>query len=210
MSAVEPIKRRRGRPPKELGDYRETRDALLRSGIEVLTEKGYSATGIDEILKRVGVPKGSFYHYFGSKDAFGSELIGHYARFFEHKLEKFLLDERLSPMERLSAFIEDAIQGMARYQYKRGCLVGNLGQEMAALPDGYREQIQAVFEGWQDRIEQCLQQARLAGEINTETDCREAAYLFWIGWEGAVMRAKLEGSPDALRTFARFFRIGLR
>src|SRR5574343_599729 len=79
--------RKRGRPPKRPEDTLETRELLLRAGLEVLTEKGFAATGIDEVLKRVGVPKGSFYHYFDSKEAFGAALIDRYASYFALKLE---------------------------------------------------------------------------------------------------------------------------
>lgn len=199
------IKRRRGRPPKDQASFSETREALLRSGMEILTEKGYSATGIDEILRRVGVPKGSFYHYFGSKDAFGSELIQYYSNYFKHKIDKFISDETLLPIERLMAFMDDATNGMARYEFKRGCLVGNLGQEMNALPEPFREQLKTVFDEWQLRIEKCLEAAKNAGQIPEELDCRQSAYVFWISWEGAVLRAKLERSPDALKAFSNFF-----
>lgn len=205
MTNVASTRRRRGRPPKDQAGFSETREALLRSGVELLTEKGYSATGIDEILRRVGVPKGSFYHYFGSKEAFGAELIRHYSSFFEHKLDKFLSDEMLPPIDRLAAFMSDAANGMARYQFKRGCLVGNLGQEMSALPEPFREQLMAVFREWQQRVENCLIEAKCAGQIAEAVDCRQSAYVFWIGWEGAVLRAKLDRSPDALNTFADFF-----
>ena len=60
--------RRRGRPPKEAEGYSETREALLLTGVEVLTEEGFSSAGIDEILRRVGVTKGSFYHFYRSKE----------------------------------------------------------------------------------------------------------------------------------------------
>ncbi len=205
MSTPSPIKRRRGRPPKDPTGFRDTRGALIRSGMEVLTEKGYSATGLDEILGRVGIPKGSFYHYFDSKDAFGLELIANYSAFFKHKLEKFLGDPALPPLERLQAFMDDAIESMARYEFKRGCLVGNLGQEMGALPESFREQIQNVFEDWQGMLVRCLKEAKSAGGIAPQVDCETAAYVFWTGWEGAVLRAKLERSPDALKAFSAFF-----
>lgn len=171
----------------------------------MLTEKGYSAIGIDEILRRVGVPKGSFYHYFDSKSAFGTQLIESYANFINHRLDKFLLDESGSPIERFSAFIDSSVDGMARHAFKRGCLIGNLGQEVGALPDSFRIQIRDVLEQWQQKVEQCLLDAKAAGQISMEIDCGEAAYLFWSGWEGAVLRAKLERSPDALHAFSRFF-----
>jgi TetR/AcrR family transcriptional regulator, transcriptional repressor for nem operon len=198
-------KRRRGRPPKEQAGYSETRADLLRSGMEILTEKGFSAAGIDEILRRVGVPKGSFYHYFGSKEAFGSELIQQYSNFFKHKLDTFLSDDTLSPIDRLQAFVNDAMAGMARHNFKRGCLVGNLGQEMGALPESFRDQLKAVFDDWQQKVERCLEAAKKAGQVSARTNCQQAAYLFWVGWEGAVLRAKLERNPAALKAFSSFF-----
>ena len=67
--------RRRGRPPKQDGAYLDTRERLVRTGVAILTEKGFSAVGIEEILASAGVPKGSFYYYFGSKEEFGGTLI---------------------------------------------------------------------------------------------------------------------------------------
>jgi TetR/AcrR family transcriptional repressor of nem operon len=205
MNDIVPLKRPRGRPPKDQAGFNETKEALLRSGMEILTERGYTTTSIDEILRRVGVPKGSFYHYFGSKDAFGMELIRRYSDFFKHKLDKFLTDDARAPLDRLVAFMADASKGMARYGFTRGCLVGNLGQEMGALPEPFRDQLEAVFDEWQRRIEQCLEAAKDAGQIKTETNCKQAAYVFWIGWEGAVLRAKLERSANALKEFSNFF-----
>jgi TetR/AcrR family transcriptional repressor of nem operon len=205
MSSAIARKRHRGRPPKDQAAFSQTKADLIRSGMEVLTEKGYSATGIDEILRRVGVPKGSFYHYFKNKDAFGAELIDNYANFFAHKLDNSLGDQSLSPLQRLIAFMDEAINSMSHYQFKRGCLVGNLGQEMGALPESFRKQLIEVFESWQQRVERCLEEAKAAGEISTETDCKTAAYLFWTGWEGAVLRAKLERRPTALQCYAQFF-----
>jgi TetR/AcrR family transcriptional repressor of nem operon len=173
--------------------------------MEVLTEKGYSAAGLDEILRRVGIPKGSFYHYFKSKDAFGLELIDQYSAFFSHKLEKSLSDSTQPPLARLTSFMHDAAKNMARYEFKRGCLVGNLGQEMGALPENFRKRIQSVFSDWQAQVEACLEAAKSTGDIAHDIDCAKAAYVFWTGWEGAVMRAKLERSPTALTVFGDYF-----
>jgi TetR/AcrR family transcriptional regulator, transcriptional repressor for nem operon len=199
------VPRRRGRPPKELAGYSETRESLVRAGVAALTEKGFSATGIDEILRSVNVPKGSFYHYFASKEAFGLELIDRYATYFARKLERLLRNESASPLQRLRDFIADGEAGMRRYRFQRGCLVGNLGQEMGVLPESYRKRLREVFADWEVRTKQCLEQAQLAGEIPEEVNCAQLATFFWIGWEGAVLRAKLEGGPAPLRTFADGF-----
>ncbi|EPZ14248.1 hypothetical protein M622_06635 [Thauera terpenica 58Eu] len=209
MEAEQIVVRRRGRPPKRPEHSLETRELLLRAGLEVLTEKGFSSTGIDEILKRVGVPKGSFYHYFDSKEAFGAALIERYARYFAYKLERHFGDSSKQPLARLWAFVEDARTGMARHEFRRGCLIGNLGQEMAALPESYRASLIAVFHDWESRLARCLEAAQHRGEIPASVDCEQAAAFFWIGWEGAVLRAKLERSAKPLDVFALGFFAGL-
>lgn len=205
MSSQPTLIRRRGRPPKTDPSGIETRERLLQSGVETLTEKGFSATGLDEILRRVSVPKGSFYHYFGSKNEFGTALIQRYADYFANKLDRILLDESSSPIDRMKLFVADATSGMARYDFKRGCLVGNMGQEMGNLPELFREQLKAVFLDWQGRIEICLDTAKSAGQIPPDADCEKLATVFWIGWEGAVLRAKLEKSSEPLLAFSNFY-----
>jgi len=197
--------RRRGRPPRSAGGYSETRDALVRAGVAALTEKGFSATGIEEILQGLNVPKGSFYHYFGSKEAYGSELIGSYAAYFAKRLNTVFLDESRTPLDRLREFVSVADAGMARFGYTRGCLVGNLGQEMNALPESFRAQLVNVFSDWQRLTAECLRRAIAAGQIAPTLDCDQLAAFFWIGWEGAVLRAKLERNGEPLRTFAAGF-----
>src|SRR6201994_1006737 len=177
MSKTLPL-RRRGRPPKEFAGYSTTRDRLIRAGVVMLTEKGYSATGIEEVLRSVDVPKGSFYHYFPSKEAFGAELIDSYASYFSRKLDSFFLNEQQPPLERLRGFTDDATSAMARFGYTRGCLVGNLGQEMGALPESYRQRLFAVFIDWQQRTARCLRGAQTTGAISSSHDCDWLAEFF--------------------------------
>jgi TetR/AcrR family transcriptional repressor of nem operon len=202
--------RRRGRPPRQRDELTDARELLIRAGLEVLTEKGFSATGIEEILSRVSVPKGSFYHYFDSKEAFGLELIARYGQFFAVKLERHLTNRSLTPLARLHAFIDDAKSSMARFGYRRGCLIGNLGQEMGALPESFRARLQQTFEDWQRRFAHCLVEAQQVGELASEVDTHQVAEFFWIGWEGAVLRAKLERSAVPLDVFTQFFFAGFR
>lgn len=209
MQTQIPILTRRGRPPKSREGLLDTRELLLRAGLEVLTEKGFSAAGLDEILRRVGVPKGSFYHYFESKEAFGAELIERYAAYFARKLERHLGDTSLSPLARLHSFVAAAQAAMARHDFRRGCLIGNLGQEMGALPESFRGRLQTVFADWQSRFASCLMAAQEAGELSRKSDCDELSAFFWIGWEGAVLRAKLERSAQPLELFGRVFFAGL-
>ncbi|MFJ4345711.1 TetR/AcrR family transcriptional regulator [Pseudomonas sp. NPDC089401] len=200
---------RRGRPPKIARDHLETRELLLRCGMEVLTEQGFVATGIDTVLKRIQVPKGSFYHYFDSKEAFGQAVLQRYAEYFARKLDRWLLDEQVTPLQRLVNFVEDAKAGMEKYAFRRGCLVGNLGQEVSVLPDSFRQQLEAVLCDWENQLLGCLNAAVEAGEIEAQTDCQALAAFFWIGWEGAVLRARLVQGPRPLDIFIKGFLAGI-
>lgn len=200
-----PERPRRGRPPKDQSKPNAPRARLLRTGVAILTEKGFSAVGIEEILASAQMPKGSFYHYFDSKDAFGLELIDAYAGYFARKLDHWFDNANRAPLDRVRDFVADAHSGMARHSYKRGCLVGNLGQEMGVLPEPFRNRLAGVFRDWEARTARCLRAAQQAGEIPADKDCERVAQFFWTGWEGAVLRAKLERGPHPLDAFAEEF-----
>lgn len=201
--------RRRGRPRKPPGDQ-TARQELIRTGLVYLTERGYCAVAVDEILRAAGVPKGSFYYHFQSKEDFGGALIGAYNEFFSSKLRSWFQRSDLSPLDRLRGFISDAEKGMEKHAFRRGCLVGNLGQEMAALPPGFRSLLSSALSDWQHLTEACLLEAQNQGEIGKHHKPEALAAFFWIGWEGAVLRAKLEQSPEPLRQFAAgFFALAL-
>lgn len=202
ISATKP---RRGRPPKISRENQDTRAELIRSGLEQLTESGFASSGIDQILKKVKVPKGSFYHYFASKEAFGQAVIDSYANYFAKKLDVCLLDESYPPLTRISNFVDGAKVGMVRHQFKRGCLVGNLGQEVDLLPESFRVQLIDIFDCWQQRIANCLKAAQLQGEISKTANCDLLAECFWIGWEGAVSRAKLVQDTKPLENYFNHF-----
>jgi len=196
---------RRGRPKKAGTERLETRERLVRCGIEFLTEQGYAQTGINDVLKKVGVPKGSFYHYFSSKDDFCRAVIDGYALYFAKKLDRWLLVETRAPLDRLRDFVEDGKRGLERFSYRRGCLIGNLGQELGATQDQFRTPLEEVFQDWQRRVQTCLQLAQDAGDISPDADCARLAAFFWIGWEGAILRAKLVQSSEPVDLFAETF-----
>ena len=178
--------------------------------MELLTEKGFKATGIEMVLKRISVPKGSFYHYFDSKEAFGKALLAEYGHYFERKLQRILQNVDRNPLERIEDFVDEATAGMAKYQWRRGCLVGNLGQEVTVLPDAFRSQLEGVLASWQALLADCLREAQVQQLITQDLDCDVLAEFFWIGWEGAIMRARLSKSSCALAVFIQGFIAGIR
>ncbi|MDW6001839.1 acrylate utilization transcriptional regulator AcuR [Vibrio mangrovi] len=198
-------KRGRGRPPKIKRGYGDTRDELIRSGLALITQNGFMSAGIDSIVKSVQVPKGSFYHYFQNKEAFGHAVLESYGCYFARKLDKHLQNETLSPLSRIESFVTDAKAGMARYDFKRGCLVGNMMQEVPQLSEEFSQHLQSILMDWQTRLANCLSQAKTSGEIPDTADEQQLAVIFWSGWEGAVMRSKLFQSVKPLDEFWTYF-----
>jgi TetR/AcrR family transcriptional repressor of nem operon len=205
MTTPTALPRRRGRPPNVSKLHLDTRQSLVRYGTQVLTEQGFESTGIDQILKHLEIPKGSFYHYFPSKEAFGLAVIDSYAEYFGRKLDKWLLDITLAPLARLAAFIEDARHGMIRHDFRRGCLIGNLSQEFGAAHETFATRLEHTFKDWQRRLAVCLDEAKSNGELSSRANSEELAAFFWIGWEGAVMRARLIRSDTPLLLFSQMF-----
>jgi TetR/AcrR family transcriptional repressor of nem operon len=179
-----------------------TRELLIRAGTALMSERSYAATGVEEILKQAGVPRGSFYHFFSSKEAFGEAVIENYANYFNRKLDRLLFDPSMSPMERLRAYVEEAKRGMERFQFTRGCLIGNLSQELGAHNEAFRPKLEEVFKGWERRIATCLRQAAALGEVAPDIDADALAEFFWTGWEGALLRAKLTRNVEPIEKFA--------
>ena len=174
-------------------------------GTELLTERGFQITGIDEVLKRVGVPKGSFYHYFKSKDHFGHAVIDNYEAYYAKKMDRIFGDTTQSPLQRLSNFTVNAKNGMVKFDFRRGCLIGNLGQELAALDTQFRERLEGVLLSWEKRVADCLREAIDVGELAQDQDPQALSRFFWVGWEGAILRSKLMRSLQPIDQFTTIF-----
>ncbi|TDM06774.1 MAG: TetR family transcriptional regulator [Ideonella sp. MAG2] len=201
---TKPQKLARSREQRAQGRM-DTRRALVWCGTELLTERGFQVTGIDEVLKRVGVPKGSFYHFFKNKDEFGAAVIENYVDYYARKMDLIFNDSQASPLTRLKAFIENAKRGMTKFDFKRGCLIGNLGQELASLDNQFRLQLEAVLVSWENRVEACLEEAIQVGEIAPNNNAKALSQFFWIGWEGAILRAKLTRSLQPIDQFVGLY-----
>ncbi len=201
--------RGRGRPRKTENAYADTRHALIRSGLELLTQNGFLATGVDAIVKNASVPKGSFYYYFKSKEEYVQTVLNAYDSFFEHKLKKHLHNTSIPPMARIDNFIHDTCEGIKKYNFTRGCLVGNMMQESPGLPPSFIKQLQDILDNWQRLVSACLSEALSAGEITSDINEKQLAAIFWSSWEGAVMRAKLYCTTQPVHDFWDYFKISV-
>ncbi|MEA5506856.1 TetR family transcriptional regulator C-terminal domain-containing protein [Halotia wernerae UHCC 0503] len=178
-----------------------TKIALLKIGASFLRQKGYNNTGIQEVLQAIGVPKGSFYYYFNSKEDFGLEIINNDALEHNRVLERYLGNETFTPLTRLRRYFEDKCSEFELLECREGCLLGNIGQELADQNERFRLRLKDIFAEWSDRYVDCLQQAQDAGEIPSHLDVRILAEFCVNSWEGALQQMKVSKSSAPLKTF---------
>jgi TetR/AcrR family transcriptional repressor of nem operon len=178
-----------------------TKDALLEAGRKVFLEKGYNNAGLETILQEAGVPKGSFYYYFNSKEDFGLQVLNRFAECHDVFAEKYFNDDALSPLERLRNYFESICERLESQQCRNGCLVGNLSSEMADQSEVFRARLEEIFESWVERYAECLHQAQEAGEIPRHRDPRVLAEFWLNSWQGALVRAKTARNLGPLRMF---------
>lgn len=182
-------------------DKQDTRTALLHVGMEIMIEKGYSNTGIQEILNTLGVPKGSFYHYFDSKENYAVEIIRHYDQNYSAMLLRLLRNPKQTPLQRLKTFCEEGKATLGAKGCRNGCLIGNLSQEMSDQSELLRTELSRVVKKWRGLIAACITEGQDSGEIKNVWSADSAAELFWSGWSGAVMRAKTLKNTEPLDVF---------
>jgi TetR/AcrR family transcriptional repressor of nem operon len=178
-----------------------TQARLLTVGERFFLEKGYNHTGIQEVLTEAGVPKGSFYHYFKSKEDFGLGVIEASNQAYLGQLEQCFGNETRSPLNRLRQYFENGIETFIRNDYRCGCLVGILSQEMASQNETFRLCLDRILNDWRDRFDRCLQNAQALGELGSHWDTWPLASFILDSWEGALQRAKVSRSSAPLEIF---------
>ena len=181
----------------------KTKDLLLEAGKRSFLSRGYNHSGIDAILQEVGVPKGSFYYYFPSKEHFGLEVLDQFAASIAERQERCLSDRSKPPLDRLRDYCEEVIAAFRSDDCLKGCLVGNLSQEMAAQSEIFRVRLEEIFEGCVERYAACLAEAQCCSQIGPELDPRELAEFWLNSWQGAILRAKSMKSVDPLIIFLK-------
>lgn len=174
-----------------------TRQRLIDTGLPLLLQQGYNDLGLQELLDRAGVPRGSFYHHFGSKQDFALQVIDHYMREVHRGLDECLSDRSKPPLERVRGFFETSGEKYREEGYL-GCLLGGLGQELSGINDTFREKVEQCFAEIAERLAECLEEARRVGDIAADSDPRAMADRLVDCWEGAALRSRLRRSPEPL------------
>ncbi|WP_258551900.1 TetR/AcrR family transcriptional regulator [Paracoccus versutus] len=178
-----------------------TRLHILEAGQALVLHKGFSGIGLQEILRAADVPKGSFYHYFASKEAFGTALLQHYVETYGDRLDR-LLEPPGTGSQRLmrywNAWISDP-EDPARPGWAEGCLVVKLSAEVADLSEDMRQVLEAGVTRLIARCGTLIAAGRADGSLPGGADAQALARVLCQMWLGAALLTRLTRSPDPMR-----------
>jgi TetR/AcrR family transcriptional repressor of nem operon len=185
-----------------------TKERILDAAEGIMLQKSFHSVGLNEILSAVKVPKGSFYHYFQSKEQFGVELLKHYVADASAYKRKMLLGTELGedPYERLMTYYDRAISKIYESTCGCSCLVAKLCSEVASFSDDMRAVLSDGMREWRGFLEQVITEGQEKGSIRKDIDPTATATLMGDLWMGASQRGQAESSVAPLRAAAIFFR----
>src|SRR5262245_16369781 len=208
-STRSPKSARPSRPPQSRSEAgtsaaRGTRDRILEVGAEAIAEKSFNSCGLTEILQRAGVPKGSFYHYFSSKEDFGVALIEKAAEEFIELLRPIVGDRKRSPLHRLRAVFELSRDECRANGAARQCLIPKLALETSQLSAPVHAAVKCAYEQWSALLARVIREAQAAGEIARSHDPDRLANVLVMLWEGATIRMQIDRSLQPVDDFLAF------
>ncbi len=178
-----------------------TKSKLIESGLDIMREKGFNHTGLQEVLARADVPKGSFYHFFTSKEDFGEQVLEHYAQMNQQMAEQILLQDDVPPLQRMRQFFEQVILMCQEGGCTGGCLIGNLSQEMADQSPRFAQLLARKWSQQRELFRSNLEEAQTKGDLKTTSSASDMADYLINGWQGALMRMKVTHTSKPLEQF---------
>lgn len=188
----------------------DTRQHILDCGRQLVAAKGFVGVGLAEILATAGVPKGSFYHYFSSKEVFGAALLDSYFEQYQSRLAALSALPGQTGAQRLLTYFERWIETQQGEDRAEQCLIVKLAAEIADLSDAMRSRMLAGTEGILRQLTEFIAAGQADGSIgNTEAPALLAQFLYQA-WLGASLLAKLRREPNAFDTVMQRTRILLQ
>ncbi|MBR0698959.1 TetR family transcriptional regulator C-terminal domain-containing protein [Bradyrhizobium sp. 62B] len=177
------------------------KDAILDAGLKVMFRTGYHGTSVRDVTAAAGAPQGSFTNHFRSKEAFASEVLDRYFEITKGLVAEALDDASLTPRARLKRYLDIITGRLEADGFGRGCLIGDLSLEAAGSSEILRTRLSEIFAEWRLPFAACISEAQRSGEIASEFEPEELADFLLASWQGAILRMKVDRTPQALERF---------
>jgi len=177
------------RPPNP-----EVRRRLLAAGLDLVHARGFTASGVKDITDAAGVPKGSFYAYFSSKEAFAAAILEHHWADIETRLVP-ILDEDGSAQKRITRFFHALADAHEAGDFLLGCLIGKMSLELSSSERVVRTELVSILDRWDAALTSCVRSGQQrSGDVRRDLDAGQLASQLIEAWEGAALRGKVTRS----------------
>lgn len=167
--------------------------------MEVLHKKGYGVASVESITEAAGVPKGSFFNHFHSKEEFAAEALRAYFQPWSEKSEVILQRTDLAPKDKLLGLLRVATS-KSRGCYD-GCMIGNLSLELAHQSEPLRLLLAKILDAWTSSFEQVIREGQEAGHFQTSLAADKTARFIVNLFQGSILRAKVDHTDRATEEF---------
>ncbi|AHY07220.1 HTH-type transcriptional repressor NemR [Serratia plymuthica] len=188
----------------------DTREHLLATGESLSLRLGFTGMGLSELLATAGVPKGSFYHYFRSKEAFGEGMLQRYFEHYDAEMQRLFSDDKSDARHQLLSYYAQAISFHCRSECHNACLAVKLSAEVSDLSEPMRHALEIgtarVIGHLQDAIERGIREGSLSITMSPAATA-ETLYSLWLG---ASLRAKIRRSVAPLTSALESIELLLR
>lgn len=170
-----------------------TREALIQVGITQLSAYGYHGTGIKQILDEVKVPKGSFYNFFGSKDAFVAELIDAYSQNLINQIVQFMQQDEtaLNTLDKLKAITLYSLNKFEQSNFSTSCLIATISTDIDDNQPLSLSVLNQSIERCQKLFTLLFKQAQDEGLIRHDIMAEQLAKIYWSTWQGNLIRMRI-------------------
>lgn len=181
-------------------EYTDVRQHILDQGKAIITRKGFAGVGLNEILTAADVPKGSFYHYFKSKELFGEAMLADYVQQYRIEMDSLLDQTGKTAAQALMDYWASWMVETSDQCDGCRCLVVKLSSEVADMSEPMRTALRDGTSRIIERLARTIEQGRADGSLAKVADPARMAQTLYQLWLGAALLTKLRREPSALQS----------
>ncbi len=183
-----------------------TREKLLNAAQRLMLAKGFAATTVDEICKSAGLTKGSFFHYFESKDHVSKATLERFASSMFQAFQTAPFLKKRDPLQRVYGYVDFAISMSRDPKIPNSCLLGTFAQELSDTHPEIRSHCARHFTQWAETLKQDLDEAKATYAPRAAIDTRSLAEHFIAIVEGSLILAKAKQDTEVMEKNLRHFK----
>ena len=183
-----------------------TKEKLLDAARELMLSKGFDATTVDEICEAANFTKGSFFHYFKSKEDLGKAVLDRFVSARYQAIQSAPFSKSRDPLKRVYGYLDFVIKMSKEPSERKGCLLGSFAQDLSETHPEIRKSCAHHFTGWSTLLKRDLDLANAKYAPKARSDTGSLAEHFIAVFEGSIILAKSNRDPEVVEKNLRHFK----